>query len=273
MKLRDKLWIFGVRAHQDDAYLGHSSPLSRFGSSMTPAEAAFYLNVPNMIMVTCQGDPIPFSQRAEQYMLSYTPCSRVLWSVDSSFSEKPGEGADYVLDLSRRYPNLTGAFSDDFIGRFRRFEGEEKLRKAAEYIRTVRETLDRADRHLDLYVVYYTHEIDEAHREIFRMADGLTNWTWNCQDLPKLEENLEKLHDFMPDKKLLNGVYLFDFPSRKPVPADLMEFQCETSRRLMHEGRLDGMIFECNATMGVGSPNDPWLREWIRVHGDEEVPD
>ena len=80
---------------------------------MTPAEAAYYLNVPNMIMVNCQGIPVPFSHDAEKYMITFTPCKKVLWSVDGSIGGRLGFEAEYVLDLSRRYPNLCGAFMDD----------------------------------------------------------------------------------------------------------------------------------------------------------------
>ena len=273
MKARDKFWIFGVRPGQDDGWLHHSSPYSLYGSKMTPAEAAFYLNVPNMIMVNCQGIPVPFSHDAEKYMISFTPCKKVLWSVDGSIGGRLGFEAEYVLDLSRRYPNLSGAFMDDFIGRYRELPEPERTRRAAEFLRGVREQLDQADRKLELYVTYYTHEIDPSHIELFKPIDGLTNWTWSCQDLDKLEENLETLRNFMPDKKLLNGIYLFDFPTKQPVPLELMELQCSTSLQLMKKGKLDGMIFETNSVMGVGSPNDAWTREWIAQHGDEEVPD
>ena len=52
-----------------------------------------------------------------------------------------------------------------------------------------------------------------------------------------------------------------------------MELQCEYGLKLMKEGRLDGMIFECNATMGVGLPSEKWLREWIDRVKYTEIPD
>ena len=67
--VRDKLWIFGVRAHQDDIYLCRARqrrhPLN--WSRITPAEGAMLLDVPNLAMVNCDGVPAPFSHDAYGY--------------------------------------------------------------------------------------------------------------------------------------------------------------------------------------------------------------
>jgi len=41
----------------------------------------------------------------------------------------------------------------------------------------------------------------------------------------------------------------------------------------MKQGRLDGMIFETNAVMGVGLPSELWLRKWIDRVKNTEIPD
>ncbi|HOG49539.1 MAG TPA: hypothetical protein PKY10_03025, partial [Lentisphaeria bacterium] len=67
---RDKFWLFGVRAHQDDSLL-HGWRAARNGSRITPGEGALMLDVPNMIMVNCDGIPVPFSTHAIQYCESF----------------------------------------------------------------------------------------------------------------------------------------------------------------------------------------------------------
>lgn len=53
---RDKLWMFGVKAHQDDTKLGRKSECRNYSvSRITPAEGALMLDVPNLIMVNCDG--------------------------------------------------------------------------------------------------------------------------------------------------------------------------------------------------------------------------
>ena len=69
MKVRDKLWLFASRAHDDDIWLGKSSE-NRFTrwSRITPAEGAAMLDVPNVIMIVSDGNPPPFSAEAYGYM-------------------------------------------------------------------------------------------------------------------------------------------------------------------------------------------------------------
>ena len=106
-----------------------------------------------------------------------------------------------------------------------------------------------------------------------RYIDGLTLWTWNCSELPLLEERFCRIEESFPDQKKLLGIYMYDFPAKSPVPTELMEHQCELGLRLMKEGRLDGMIFEANSVMGVGLSSELWLREWMEKVKNTEIPD
>ena len=74
-------------------------------------------------------------------------------------------------------------------------------------------------------------------------------------------------------KKILFGIYMYDFYNRKPVPNDLMELQCNYALELLKEGRIDGMIFEANSVMGARLPSEYWLREWVDKVKYPEVPD
>ena len=62
---RDKLWIFASRAHDDDIFFlrAKEQPKARW-SRITPAEGAFMLGVPNMIMVESDGVPCPYTEDA-----------------------------------------------------------------------------------------------------------------------------------------------------------------------------------------------------------------
>ncbi|MBR5601197.1 MAG: AEC family transporter [Clostridia bacterium] len=74
-------------------------------------------------------------------------------------------------------------------------------------------------------------------------------------------------------KKILLGIYMYDFYNRKPVPNDLMELQCNYALELLKQGRIDGMIFEANSVMGARLPSEYWLREWVDKVKYTEVPD
>lgn len=273
-KARDKFWIFGVRPGQDDTLIGQcTKPFHpRFGSRVTPAEAALYLNVPNMIMVVCDGVPAPFSRQAEDYAFTFTPMKKVLWSSTGSGGYRAGNEEDFIVQLAEKHGNICGAFMDDFFGKFSRYPEAERNDRARDLLKSIRAGLDKASRHLELYVVWYTHETGAVDPSLFQYIDGITLWTWDSKELPKLEERFVKIEQNFPKKKKMLGIYLYDFKNACPVPKEGMELQCGLGLKLMKEGRLDGMIFEANSVMGVGFPNDEWTRNWIQRFGDTEVP-
>ena len=267
---RDKFWIFGVRPHQDDIWLGKSRENRRYPRSrITPAEAALMLDVPNMLMINCDGEPVPFSTDAYGYAESFCRLDRVLWGATGSGGFRVGNEEPFICELARQYPNIRGAFMDDFFGKFRGLPDADD--RAEALLREIRTGLDRACRRLDLYVVWYTHEF-EINPRLLSYIDGLTLWTWNCAELPHLEERFERIEKNFPHQKKLFGIYLYDFPTGQPVPEELMALQCDLGLRLMREGRLDGMIFEANSVMGVGLPSELWLRRWLEKNKYTEVP-
>jgi len=88
-----------------------------------------------------------------------------------------------------------------------------------------------------------------------------------------LKERFEAIEEKYKDKKILLGIYLYDFYNRRPVSIEMMELQCNYALELLKEGRIDGMIFEANSTMGVRLPSELWLRDWIKQVKYTEVPD
>ena len=118
--VKDKLWIFGVRAHQDDVLLKPvehgTNPTYRFRSRITPAEAAFMLDVPNVLMIQCDGEPAPFSSDARGYMESFYRMKKVLWGSCGSGGYRVGNEEDFVCQLAEKYPNITGVYLDDING-------------------------------------------------------------------------------------------------------------------------------------------------------------
>ena len=264
---RDKFWIFGVRPHQDDIFLGRKYMWSR----ITPGEAALMLDVPNMIMVNCDGIPVPFSKDAYGYAESFCSMNNVLWGVTGSGGFRIGNEEKFVCELADKYPYVTGAFMDDFFGKFR--HDPDPNASAEALLSEIRGGLDKANRHMDLYVVWYTHELEAVDKKLLSYIDGITLWTWESKNLVNLRENFEIIEkNFVNQKKLL-GIYMFDFTTKEPLTDEQMELQCEFGLEMMKEGRLDGMIFETNSVMGVGLPSEMWLRDWVKKVKNTEIPD
>ena len=264
---RDKFWMFGVRPHQDDIHLGKNAEGRRFMESrITPAEAALMLDVPNMLMINCQGTPPAFSHDAHGYAESFITMKKVMWSAVGSGAYRAGNEDEFICLLAEQYPNIVGAFMDDF------FTDSKTPDEAEALLIEIRAGLSKACRPMELYTVMYSHEIDAIDVRLMDYIDGISLWTWDSSNLVHLEENFNTLEKKFPKQKKLLGIYMYDFSKGMPVPNELMEHQCELGLQLMMEGRLDGMIFEANSVMGVGLTSELWLREWIKKAKYTEVP-
>ena len=270
MKVRDKLWLFCSRAHDDDVWLGQSFE-NRFTrwSRITPAEGAAMLDVPNVIMVGSDGVPAPYSAEAYGYMESFCRMKNVVWSIVGSGGFRAGNEEKFVCDLSHKYPNVTGVFADDFLGdgMVTSMSDEEK----EEMIRGIRNSLSSAARPLSMWLTLYTRDLDTCDTTLYGMFDCLSMWTWDYPDLDHLQENFEKMESKFPNQKKYLGVYILDYPTGEPIPNKYMELQCEYGLSLLKEKRIEGIIFLTNCVMGVGLPSEYWLREWIDKVKEIEV--
>lgn len=262
--LRDRFWVWG---HEPGSHDGHYNLPGT--SRMTPVEGAFYLGVPNLIMVAIAGKPEPpFDQRA----LPMRPLRRVVWSIigDSSSTRHQAQtDLAPVIDLATRCPNLVGGIMDDFFhtpdpaGRF--------SRRSVDELAEFRTALHASPNPLDLWVVAYTHELDWPVGPHLSQCDVVTLWTWKAKDLPALETNLGKLEALAPSQRKLLGVYLWDYGDNKPMTTEAMRFQCERGLRWLREGRIEGMIFLATCIGDLEIEAVEWTRRWIAEVGDERM--
>ena len=109
--VRDRLWIFTCAANSDYPPIGRRSV-------MTPAEGAFYLGVPNIIVVQSSESEAPHGRLEppfEQYTVALRPLERVVWSVVGSGGFHSAKETEEVLELARSTPNFAGIMLDDFF--------------------------------------------------------------------------------------------------------------------------------------------------------------
>lgn len=272
---RDKFWMFGVRPHQDDIWFSPNPGRKFAWSRITPAEGAFMLDIPNLIMVVCDGEPANFSQEAYGYAESFCRLKKVQWSCMGSAGFRSGNEEEFLCALAEDYPNICGAYLDDFIDEpfiqnagDRQKQGENAKIRLAE----ISKKLEKAPRPMDLHVVYYSNYLD-LDASVFEKATMLSMWTMDSKSLPMQEEKFLAMEKQFPDKKKMIGIYMYDFAAGHPVPNELMEHQCNFALRMLKEGRIDGIIFEANSVMGIGLTSELWLRDWIEKVKNTEVPD
>ena len=253
--VKDRFWIFTCVAGADNDWLERAG--LKTGSRMTPAEGAFYLDVPNLIMVRWNGLP---AYPSDQYAISFRPLKQVVWSIVGSGGENEKNEVELTLDLASRFPNITGVMMDDF------FTNEGKGQVELDKLKVIRNKLNVPRRKLDLWVVLYTHQLQLPVKPYLEFCDIITLWTWNSDDLKELESNFQQLEQLNNNRKML-GCYMWDYPNSKPVSISNMEKQCETGLQWLIEGRIQGMIFLANTVCDLDLEVVEWTRRWIRKVG------
>ncbi|MBM3890236.1 MAG: hypothetical protein FJ388_14070 [Verrucomicrobia bacterium] len=292
--VRDRFWIFTVYAGGDNNYLERGNV--RGGSRMTPAEGAFWLNVPNLLFIRShETPPLPGGQQwraktsFEQYAISFQPLDSVVWSVVGS-GGKGGLGELYpVIQLAKKFPNFSGIYLDDFIIDAKKqpdgiVAGRPALQPSE--LKQARQSLKSVGRPMDIWITLYTHEICPPRKttspafrgcvpplaEFLDLFDVLTLWTWNSDELPALEENLVALEKIAPKKaRIALGLYIWDYHNGRPVPLELMQHQCDTGLKWLKAKRIHEMIFLANTVLDVGVPSAEFARQWIAKVGAQPL--
>ena len=255
--VRDRLWLWGHEVGSHDSGWNLSAP-----SRMTPAEGAFYMGIPNLIMVRYEGRPTP---PFNQYAVPFRPLHQVVWSVVGAGGQTGDEERDHVLELASRFPNITGVMMDDF---FRgSAEGGEIGVLSCDALRALRGRLAG----LDLWLVLYDHQLDTPVREHLELCDKLSFWTWKACDLDELESNFEKVEKLAPRCGKVLGCYMWDYGQKAPMPVVWMERQCEMGLGWLRQGRIEGMIFLASCICDLGLEAVEWTREWIASVGDQPL--
>lgn len=254
--VRDRLWVFTVYPGGDNEGWGLPKP-----SRMTPVEAAFYLDVPNLLLIRSHG--IPAIHEFDQWAIPMRPLKRVLWSLVGSGGKTADEDRKAALELAARFPNIVGFIMDDFFHQ----DGSGTL--SPEQLKELRHQLVIGGRKRDLYVVLYTHQLQLPVGPCLEYCDKITLWTWWSEKLHDLEENFQRLEKLAPKHGKLLGCYLWDYGNKKPMPVDRMKKQCELGLRWLREKRLEGMIFLGNTTCDLELESVEWTRRWIAQVGGE----
>ncbi|HOC70483.1 MAG TPA: hypothetical protein PKO23_16880 [Candidatus Hydrogenedentes bacterium] len=254
--VRDRLWIWGQMAGAHNKEWNLPRP-----SRMTPAEGAFYLGVPNLMMVRYNKEPeMPF----DPFAISLRPLKRVVWSMTGAGGETNAEVRNHVFDLAHRFPNITGFIMDDFF----KPDGQGAL--TTEQLQELRGQLEADEIKRPLYVVLYRHQLDLPVQSSLALCDKITFWTWKSEDLHHLEHSFEQLETLAPGVGKLLGCYLWDYGNRAPMPMDLMEKQCALGREWLRQGRIEGMIFLGSNVCDIELETVEYARQWIAAVGMEK---
>lgn len=258
-RVRDRFWLWGHEPGSHDK--SWSLPMA---SRITPVEAAFYMGLPNVIMVRYGGEPLPMDRPS---ILPFRSLREVVWSVVGAGGSHHSDETARVLQLPEQFPNVTGVIMDDF---FRQGEGDRDVAtlSLAELI-SLRNRMSISGCKLQLWVVLYDHQLDLPVWEHLELCDKVTFWTWEAQNLSDLESNFARMESLVPDGcgKVL-GCYMWDYGKKQPMPVASMQRQCEVGLEWLRQGRIEGMIFLASCICDLELETVEWTRRWIAEVGD-----
>lgn len=140
-----------------------------------------------------------------------------------------------------------------------------------EQLQKIRKRLTMNRRKLDLGMTLYTYQLQKRIAPYLECFDIVSLWTWKPDDIALLEENLVKLETFAPGKRILLGLYMWDFNAGRPMPLNLMKQQCELALKWLLEGRIEGMIFLATNIVNLNLEAVNWSRTWIAEVGNQPI--
>jgi len=168
------------------------------------------------------------------------------------------EEARNVSELSLRHSNLTGAIHDDMKGLITR-ENYEPSQYSEIY-----DALKEKNRELKLWTVVYTHELDpDFWGGYLPYLDVVNLWVWRAENLPDLRDDLQKCIEIFGDKPIIIGCYLRDYPTRSPVPMELLKIQWELVLEELEKKEIAGYSILGTVLIDGQQEQARWIRDFI----------
>ena len=126
-------------------------------------------------------------------------------------------------------------------------------------------------RKLDLWMVWYTYQLDYDVAAYLELCDVVTLWTWKGADLAFLEGNLDKFVERTPGKRRLAGCYMWNYGEQKPLSDKEMQGQLDYYYRCIKKGDIEGIVLCSNCIADIGLEAVKLTKQWLKDIGDEEV--
>lgn len=259
--VRDLLWVWGNPEMTEEG----AHTLASFVQA-GPAERARLLCVPNVVMA---GKGLPASdEEAFKLAAEVASCSRIVWEIAPDKSSRAApftyeDAATRLAELVKAHRQIEGVLLDDMssVAIDHGFQPE--------HIRQLRALLAERCPGRKVWGVVYTMNLGREHiEEYIRELDVINLWTWHARDLVDLEAHVAACQRRFPDKPIVLGLYLYDYGDGRRLPPDLLEAQCTTALRLLHERRIQGIVF---LTITNDAEALAWAADWVKRVADQPL--
>jgi hypothetical protein len=270
--VRDRLWLWGQNPgshHLDSPEGGYKLPGKNL---MDSREGCSFFGIDKCCRVTMSTGPFPpFDKEAEKIK----DLKEVVWSAigagDVKQYDNDQNDLDDVLRIAGKYPNITGAILDDFF-LAAEVPGKSSGRHSLESITKISDRLHSfSERHLDLWMVWYTYQLDFNVGDYVKLSDVMTLWTWKGSDLPYLDANIQKLVEKTKGKRRFAGCYMWNYGESKPLTMDQMKYQLDRYYYWLKKGDIEGIIFCSNCIADIGLETVEYTRRWIAEVSNEKI--
>ncbi len=254
-----KVWLWGQTAGAH-----HAGDYGLPGENrMTPLEGAKHFGIKKLCRVK-MGVDTNLSLRAEVEKLGEMD-SIVLSIIGSGGCEFHKDGKDdleEVLKICRDHPQVIAGIMDDFISpaRMETYTPDVLLR--------MRQRLHTAlERKVEFWTVMYERDLAEADEEEVRrrlqMFDLFSFWTWFGENLDNLEENYQKIRALAGKKRMLMGVYMWDYGNKCTLSDERMHHQIEFVEEKTAKGEIEGIILCSNCVADIGLSAERIVYDWL----------
>jgi len=161
--------------------------------------------------------------------------------------------AEKLSIYSTKYSNIVGGLIDD-LG--------PGTRTKPEGLRETYMALKEHNPSLRLYAVFYTHEFDRPIEAFLPYVDVVNVWIWNnTRDLVNIDLYIDQCSTVFPNKSILLGLYLYDFPTQQPMPMNLLKFEFEKAVQYVKEEKTIGFSILASSLID----HFPQTAEWVRA--------
>lgn len=266
--IRDRLWMWGHHADSAvgaGAWLKDPAKKAAFkwpGRAVDQAEGCRLMGIPNNCVIRWRNLPkYPWGDYFDQFKT----LKRVSFGIHDGGAESTEEKMRIAFEeLQPQLPNLTGCFLDDYF-----------LSSKKDYVPDLKELgriSEAVHGHgLRLSVVAYADQVGlrPAFKPHFDLVDEVTFWFWNGSNIPTMEDQIRRCREFIgPDKDMLLGLYMWDFPTVSPVSADLMRQQLAFAGRFLADRTVNGLLFHPTFAAALDVPAVNLSKAWIAEHGE-----
>lgn len=258
--IRDVLWVWG---NPEMAKPGEHS-LATFAEASAVRRAEL-LGVPNVV-IAGQGIPNDDAE-ADALTREVAASPHVVWEISADGAGGPPfvytQRMAQVRKLADKYPNVEGVLLDDMstVGIDKGFKPE--------HIRQIRQSLTGKYASVKVCGVLYTMSFDRAGiDEYIKELDAISLWVWHAKDTVNLEKYVGHCEKKYPGKPVTLGLYMYDYGENRRMPMDLLKQQCEIALKLVHAGRIQGIVF---LTINDDAEAVGWVADWIKRVGSQKI--